>query len=362
MRVLHLSSGNQYGGIERVLVASARHRTSAPMDPAYAFCFPGRVSEEIRASGAPVHDLGPVRASRPWTVWRARRRLARLLAVGGFDVAVTHACWPHAMFAPVVRHARVRLAHFVHGVLGSGHWTERRAARTVPDVLIANGRFTATTVGRVFPSLAPVVVRCPVELGQASADRDVTRSRIAVARDAFVILLAARIEAGKGHDVLIDALARLPDLGPLECWIAGGPHGSIGRRVLENLTRRVVGSGVGSRVRWLGERADVPDLLAAADVLCQPNTAPESFGVGFVEALAAGVPVVTSAIGGALEIVDESCGVLVPPGDVEAVACALRALIVDPARRRSLGAAGPARARGVADPAMRLRELAAALR
>lgn len=362
MRVLHLSSGNLYGGIERVLAASARHRALAPMEPAYALCFPGRVLEELRASGVPVHDLGAVRARRPWAVWRARRRLARLLAQRDFDVVMTHACWPHAMFAPVLRRAGIRLAHFVHGALGSGHWTERHAARTVPDVLIANSRFTATTVESVFPSPVPVVVHCPVELSRASVDRAQVRARVGAHAGAVVILLAARLEAGKGHDVLIDALARLSDLEGWECWIAGGARGAAGRRYLDDLVRRVARWGIGTRVRWLGERSDVPELLSAADLACQPNTVPESFGVAFVEALAAGVPVVTSGIGGALEIVDETCGVLVPRGDVEAVAGALRALIVDPARRRALGAAGPARARVVGDPGTNLRALAEALR
>ena len=60
---------------------------------------------------------------------------------------------------------------------------------------------------------------------------------------------------------------------------------------------------------------DVPRLLAAADIHCQPNISPEPFGIAFIEALAAGLPVVTSAIGGAIEIVDDTCGRLVPASD-----------------------------------------------
>ena len=67
-------------------------------------------------------------------------------------------------------------------------------------------------------------------------------------------------------------------------------------------------------MRWLGQRRDVPELLAAADIYCQPNVGAEPFGIVFVEALYTGLPVVTTALGGALEIIDASCGVLVPPG------------------------------------------------
>ena len=65
--------------------------------------------------------------------------------------------------------------------------------------------------------------------------------------------------------------------------------------------------GVADRVRFLGQRSDVPRLMAAADVFCQPNAGPEPFGVVFVEALYAGLPVVTSAFGGAVEVVERPC-------------------------------------------------------
>ena len=74
----------------------------------------------------------------------------------------------------------------------------------------------------------------------------------------------------------------------------------------------VARKGLAERVRFLGERADVPDLLGAADIHCQPNSSPEPFGLAFVEALHAALPVVTSDAGGAREIVTPACGVLVP--------------------------------------------------
>jgi glycosyltransferase involved in cell wall biosynthesis len=101
---------------------------------------------------------------------------------------------------------------------------------------------------------------------------------------------------------------------------------------------------------FLGQRTDVARLLQAADVHCQPNTGAEPFGLAFVEALYAGVPVVTSDLGGATEIVTPACGVLVAPGDTAALTAALQALMDDPARRATLGAAGPARARALCDP------------
>ena len=92
MKVLHVYSGNLYGGIERVLVTLAAHRDACPaLTPAVALCFDGRLSAELETTGVDVHRLPAPRASRPLTVRRARRALAGLLARESFDCVVCHA-------------------------------------------------------------------------------------------------------------------------------------------------------------------------------------------------------------------------------------------------------------------------------
>jgi glycosyltransferase involved in cell wall biosynthesis len=81
------------------------------------------------------------------------------------------------------------------------------------------------------------------------------------------------------------------------------------------------------------------------------NRNPEGFSLAFMEALAARLPIVTADIGGAPELVDDSCGILVPAGDVSGFARALRELIINPQRRRQLGAAGGYRLKELCDPA-----------
>src|SRR5262249_27853710 len=98
------------------------------------------------------------------------------------------------------------------------------------------------------------------------------------------------------------------------------------------------------RVQFLGERRDVPALMAAADLLCQANERPEPFGLVFAEALLSGLPVVTPAMGGALQIVDDTCGGLYDPMDLDGMTTALGTLLNDAALRSQLGAAGPAHA------------------
>jgi glycosyltransferase involved in cell wall biosynthesis len=101
----------------------------------------------------------------------------------------------------------------------------------------------------------------------------------------------------------------------------------------------------------------VPQLLAGADVFCQPNRAPESFGITFVEALWAGLPVITTSIGGGAEIIDDSCGLLVEPGNTTQLARSLRSLIESPELRARLACAGPQRARELCDPAAQMKQM-----
>ena len=127
---------------------------------------------------------------------------------------------------------------------------------------------------------------------------------------------------------------------------------------MESLRADAVTLGIADRVEFLGDRSDVPHLLSGSDIYCQPNTEPEAFGISLIEAMAAGLPVVTSALGGAKEIVDETCGVLVAPHDVATLASELSALLENRVRRERLGANGPARARALCDPAVQLPRIA----
>jgi glycosyltransferase involved in cell wall biosynthesis len=177
-----------------------------------------------------------------------------------------------------------------------------------------------------------------------------------------VFLMASRFDPAKGHRVLLDALASMREVQGWTCWIAGGASGAREAAHLAAMRALAEGGGIAGRVRFLGERADVPRLMAAADVLCQPNLSPDAFGIAFVEGMYAGLPVVTSALGGALEAVDPTTGILVAPGRVDALAEALRELAGRPGRRAELGAAGPARARALCDPhrqAERMRQVLA---
>jgi glycosyltransferase involved in cell wall biosynthesis len=361
MRVLHVYTGNLYGGVETLLGTLARHRGLCPeMEPEFALCFAGRLARELADAGAVVHSLGGVRLSRPWTVWQARRRLSRLLTRERFDAVICHSCWPHVVFGPGVRRRGLPLVFWAHDAHAGKHWLERRARRTRPDLVLANSRFTQAAVPNLFAGVRSEVLYLPVpapDFADRERHRRRLREELQTPADATVIIQASRLERWKGHTQFLEALARLRHLAGWVCWVTGGAQRPQEEAYLAELRDLADGLGLGDRVRFLGQRNDVPRLLAAADIHCQPNMGPEPFGIAFVEALHAGLPVVTTALGGALEIVDESCGVLVPPADAEALAAALGRLIEEPAGGSRLGQGGPQRARDLCAPDRQLPRL-----
>jgi len=365
MRVLHVYSGNLFGGIEAMLLAIARHSAAgAPVESEFALCFDGRLSQELIAAGAHVHRLGEVRVSRPATVHRARRALSALISSRSFDRVICHAAWSHAIFGGPVKRAAAPLVVWAHDVLEGTHWTERWARRTPPDLAICNSRFTAASVEAIHSGVPLAVVYPPAEIApprMSAPDREQVRAELDTPSDAVVVVQASRMEAWKGHRLLIDALARLGGRRGWVCWQIGGAQRRREAAYLDALRDCAGELGIADRIRFAGQRTDVARLLAAADVYCQPNTRPEPFGVAFVEALGAGLPIVTTAIGGALEIVDGSCGVLVAPSDVGALSESLDRLMNDALLRARLGARARARARELSDPVTQLERLHEAL-
>lgn len=350
MRVLHIHSGNLYGGVETFLTTLARFRDLAPaMEMSVALTSDGRIAGELRDTGVPVAILGETRMSRPFSVWRARRALASLLMTSQPDVVVCHQPWPLALFGPVVKRRPIALVLWMH-MAASRHWLDQLAWRVHPGTIVCNSGFTASTLPKTGARIE--VVYAPVDIGSA---RPLQTTR---AGANLVIIQVSRMEPLKGHAVLLDALARLRHHPGWTCRLAGGAQRPHEAKYMAALRAQAARLGIADRVEFLGDRSDVPSLLACADIYCQPNIKPEAFGLSLIEAMAAGLPVVTSAIGGAQEIVDETCGVLVAPCDAAALASKLSALLDDQGHRERLGANGPERARTLCDPAVQMPRIA----
>ncbi len=156
------------------------------------------------------------------------------------------------------------------------------------------------------------------------------------AEGAYLLLVAARMHPEKGYEHLFRAIALLRQrLGaPLVLAVAGtGP-------LLPAYQAQVRDLGCDDVVRFLGFRADLPDLMAAADIFVLPSVA-EAFGLVLTEALHLGTPVVATRVGGIPEIVTDGIdGLLVPPADPAALADALAGLLGDERRRKTMAGAG----------------------
>lgn len=360
MRVLHIYSAKYFGGIQTFLVTLARLRSLCPhMEPEFALYFEGPLSEQLKAANVTTHELGMVRIRYPWTVLQARHRLRKLLRIGNYDVVVCHSIWNQLIFGPVVRNAGIPLVFYQHNTF-ENHWAERRASRVVPDYAICNSRYTQSTLAQVYPGVQSEVVYFPVALPNpvSAQDRIAARAEFQTPAQDLVIVQASQMAAWKGHVVLLDALARLSHIPGWVTWIIGGPQLPAHHTYFAGLQEQVARLKISERVRFLGRRNDVPRLLAAADIFCQPNVgAPEPFGIVFIEALGAGLPAVGTAMGGALEVVDDSCGILVPPGDAESLANALRQLLMDNDLRKKLADQAPARAQLLCAPEKQMKAL-----
>lgn len=152
----------------------------------------------------------------------------------------------------------------------------------------------------------------------------------------------ANIMPIKGHQYLIEATALLRQRGvPVQLLLIGGYHEDEGafNGHFAMLKQRITTLGLQQSVHFLGHRPDAANLVGLLDIFVLPSLS-EGFSNALLEAMAAGVPAVATAVGGNPEaVIDGQTGLLVPPGEAGAIADALERLLADPRRRRQMGAA-----------------------
>ncbi|MBI4795527.1 MAG: glycosyltransferase family 4 protein [Deltaproteobacteria bacterium] len=158
------------------------------------------------------------------------------------------------------------------------------------------------------------------------------REELGLPLDQPVVGLVARLDhRAKGHLELVQAMSTLKDTHPFHALMVGG-----GRRQ-EEMQELAASLGLAERVHFLGNRRDVPELLGAMDFFVLPSHS-EGVSLAVLEAMAAGLPVIVSAVGGLPEIVrHEENGLLIPPKDPQALARSLARLLENPDLARSLG-------------------------
>lgn len=359
-RVLHLLKGLDAGGAERLVLDLCTVADRSRVTPSVAGILAAHraLVPAFEAEGIPVHELGARSdVDLAWTV-----ALRRLLTTEEADVLHVHLPYPAVLGRlvarslpgprrPVVVHTRHNLWTATHPLLRAG---ERLTAHLDDaSLVVATSAWAAlprqlrrhteilphgirkarpgSDSGRD-PDRAPAPGHGPAP--DEPAARSAIRAELGVGDDEMLVLSLANLRAEKGYDVLLPAAASLVAEGlPVRFAAAGdGPLAATLARERDEL-------GLGDRFRFLGFRDDVPRLLAAADLVVLASYH-ESSPVAVMEALAAGVPVVSTRVGDVPAQVREGVeGSLVPPGDPGALAAALRSLVLDPDTRRAMAVA-----------------------
>lgn len=353
MRIALVITLPELGGAQshvRAVVAEMRERGH---EVAVLSAGEGWLHEEALALGAePVSLWYLGRAIRPrdlLALGELRAELKRLKP----DVVHLHSTKAGLLGRVAARLAGVRRVVFTaHGFvfherlagwkLAAAVAVERLAARFT-DAIVAVSRYDAERAAR-FRVGAPGQVRVVYNgldfTGFPAASRAEARARLGLAPDAEVLLMVARFAPQKDHPTFRAALepllAERPGLHAY--WIGTGPQ-------FEATRAGLAADGLDGRIHCLGDRTDVPLWLAAADAFVL-STHYEGLPITILEAMASGLPVVASDVGGVSEEVEAGVtGRLVPPRDPVALRGALRTLLDDPAGGRRMGQAGAERAR-----------------
>jgi glycosyltransferase involved in cell wall biosynthesis len=347
-RVLWLVKSLAHGGAAHLLCLTARTLDRKRFDVEVAYVVEGldQMVPALKAADVPVHCLGGRGATGGGT-WIPRLR--RLFHHGDFDLCHTHSPLPAAV-ARIVAPRRLPFIHTEHSLWPRYRWPTRfvnAATYGRNTAVLAVSQAVADTIRP--PEWGPYGGMPPVHVLRHGIDEQAVRQGPAARADArgllglgpadLVIGSVARLAPEKDPDTLLKAFARVAAELPQARLVLVGT-GPLEQR----LRRRATTMSLDGKVQFTGPRDDVQRLLPACDVVALTSRH-EGLGLALVEALAAGVPVVATDVGGVGEVVHHGrTGLLVPPGDVPAIAKALNRVLADPQLRAAMSAEAGRRA------------------
>ena len=331
------------GGAERLVVHLMEHLSREGFSPV-CICLESPLGTHyearVRASGAPLYFLGKgARASGS-----VLRQLSVLFRQYRPAVVHTHIIGLNYAYPLMLRYRTPARVHTVHSLaqrevgVRVGAWVRQLAFRYrlggVVPVAVADE--VRASIQQLYGYPDPPLIPNGIPTDEYAPDpnkRAQWRQTHGIEPHATVLTHIGRFAPPKNHLLLIEAFARVHASTPLYLLLVGG--GELEHAVRE----QVAGLGLENRVRFLGVRADVADILRASDVFVLSSRV-EGNPLSVMEAMAAGLPVVSTAVGGVPELVREGeTGLLVPSEDAAALAQAMQALVDDPARRQAMGAA-----------------------
>jgi len=339
LSILHVDPERGLAGGERQVLGLLDHLQALGLHQTLAADPSGRLAPLVAERGIAI---APLRIRNHLDVVAARR-LAGLLARERYDILHFHTARAHAMAAflgasrGVSRVVTRRMDYRLRG----GWYTRRLYNHEVQAVVAISEGVRAMLIESGVDAARIHVVPSGVDADRfvpTAGARSAARARYQIADHACLLVVVGALEERKGHAVLLEALAILAN-PRVHLLCAGEGSARAG------LEARCAALGLDATVRFLGRVDDVASVLAAADVMVMPSRQ-EGLGVAALEAMAVGLPVIASRVGGLPEAVqDGETGLLVPTGDPAALAAAIGRLAADPMLARRLGAQGATRVR-----------------
>lgn len=329
--VLIVFDGLNHGGAERHIVDLA-----AQLDPmtgrrAIVATAPGPLLRELESAGITHEPMRPVR-NVPWRLLAAARRIDMLARRHGASVLHSHSrvCNLECMLATKLLQTPAVHVATAHNVYPDKHSMSFWPAHTICVSAAAQAYVRQHSRARTR------VILDGVKRPKGQRARSVVRASLPLPDAATVFINVGRLSEQKAQYLLLQAFAkvRADAQGDAHLLLVG--EGEQRPRIESDIARM----GLGQCVHLLGARDDVTDLLAASDVFVLSSRW-EGLGMALVEAAASGLPLISFEVGGVVEVVKEGVtGVLVAPGDIDALAAAMRRLRDDPELRAALGSAG----------------------
>ena len=346
LRVIHVIEAMHQGGAESLVIEHVRHAGAGVQVQVCAINRGGPALDQVRSLGARATVLRRPGARGPLARAQAIGALARLARETGATVLHGHNptgalhAWLAARIAGVP--ARLRTEHSLH-YAGRHSWLypafERLATPSTQFVVCVCDAVRESHARRL-GGRAERFVTVLNGIGPAvpGVEREVMRARLGCAPEHRVVLSVGSLTAQKDQATLLAAFARVAAMDPAARLLIAG-EGPL-RAALE---ARAAAPDLAGRVRLLGERSDVTDLLEAADLFALSSVR-EGLPVTLIEAMRAGRAAVATGAGGCAEAIraDET-GLIAPIGDASALAAAISALLGDPVRRAVMAAAARAR-------------------
>lgn len=343
IRVAHIIHSLGAGGAESVLVELVRPAASVGIDMVViglSDAQDDRTARRLADAGVPVYQLHAGRYDLS-----ARDRVRRILVRERIDLVHTHLKHADLVGGLAARSLGLPVVSTLHLIEdgAAGPWKQfltrvaaagrSRLTGTVVALSSAQYAWYRPMAGAARVEIIPNGVRPPRPL----TSRTQIRAALDVGPEQTLAVTVSLMRPEKGHEVLLEAMRRIganaaaPDL-----VLALAGDGPLLPQVRQSVEDDPVLRG---RVKVLGFRKDVDDLLAAADLVVHPSLA-DALPTALISALASGRAVVSTTVGGIPDIVTPACGVLVAPADAPALARAITDLAGDPRRAAALGAAG----------------------